>query len=139
MNQKTYNRLVEIARALKPKAQTGYSFHISALFRKGKILSIGVNNYNRQHLAHRFGEYYPTKFTASSTYRASLHSECSLAIRAGLEDWCGCEMVNIRIDNNGNPANSKPCLNCARVVKALAPKRVFFSVAENLFEEMEMG
>ena len=138
MNRRIYNRALEICRALKPQAQTGSKFHVSFLVKKSRITCIGVNNYNRVHLAHRFGEYSSFKFPGSQ-YRPSLHSECSLAIRAGLESWEGFEMLNIRIDNNGEAANSKPCANCAKVVAALHPKRAFYSVSNGEFEEFKFA
>lgn len=136
MNLKTYLRAVEISRALKPSRQTGSRFHTSVLIRKNRIVCLGINDYNRTHLSHRFGEYKSFKFP-DADYRPSLHSECSLAIRAGLESWDGLEMLNVRIDNNGAVVNSCPCLNCRRVVRALGPKRVFYSVGEEAFAELE--
>ncbi len=134
MNCQTYTRVLEIARALKPRAQTGDRFHVSVLIRKRKIVCIGVNDYNKSHLAHRFGAYQSHKFSKDE-YRPSLHSECSLAIRAGIENWNGYEMVNVRIDNNGRAAMSKCCPNCERVVKALQPNKIYYSIDDVSFGE----
>lgn len=111
--------------------------HVSFLTRKQKIVCIGVNNYNKPHPARRFGAYVATsKFVHS--YVPSLHSECSLAIRTGLEDWSGFSLFNIRIDNNGDAAMSRCCVNCQRVVKALGPDKIFYSVDNERFDRLDI-
>lgn len=139
MNARLYNRVLEIARALKPSFQTGQQFHVSALLRKGRIVCVATNNYNKRHLEHRFGRYVNTRFSNSGTeYRPSLHSECAVAIRAGLEDWSGLSLLNVRINNNGEAALSKCCPNCARVVAGLGPNHVFYSVDNQEFAEQTL-
>jgi deoxycytidylate deaminase len=138
MNQKLYSRLLEVAKALKNRTQTGAKHHSSFLVKKGKIVCIGVNNYNKQHPAHRYGEYKDSHKFTRDAYRASLHSEISLLIRSGLESWEGHELVNIRVDNNGNAAMSRCCPNCERVVNMLSPNRVFYSLDDNTYQEMEL-
>lgn len=139
MNAGLYHRLLDISRAMKDRTQTGDKYHVSFLVRKSRVFCIGVNNYHKSHLAHRFGPYHSSKFSQKDDpYRPSLHSECAVAIKAGLEDWSGLELVNIRIDNNGGAAMSKCCHNCMRVVKALGPNRVFYSVDNQHYAEEKM-
>lgn len=136
MNSRLYSRAVEIARALKPSFQTGQQFHVSFLFRKNRLFCLAPNNYHKRHLEHRFGRYTNNRFSAAGVeYRPSLHSECAVAIRAGLEDWTGLTLLNVRIDNNGNAALAKCCSNCRRVVAGLAPRRICYSVGNEEFGE----
>jgi hypothetical protein len=59
-----------------------------------------------------------------------MHSETNLAIKLGLTSWCGLEIVNIRIDNNGDKNNALPCPNCLNnIINILQPKRVFYTDA----------
>lgn len=138
MNHRLYKRLVEISKALKPKVQSGQKAHFSYLIRKQRVMCIGWNNYNKIHPAHRFGEYKNSHKFTKDDYRASLHSEISLTCRAGLEDWSGYDLVNIRIDNNDAPAMSACCSNCARVVASLNPNNVFYSVDEETFAKQDI-
>ncbi len=136
MNLKLGNRLVEIAKAMKPKYESGKSFHISALLRKNKISCLGWNNYNKHHLAHRFGAYRNYKgFTEN--YRPSIHSESSVAVKMGLDDLSDYTLVNIRINNNNQVALSAPCPNCfEQIILGLGIKKVFYSTNEGLFEQL---
>ena len=140
MNSRLYSRALEIARALKPTFQTGQQFHVSFLFRKNRLLCFASNNYHKHHLEHRFGRYFNSRFSAAGKeYRPSLHSECAVAIRAGLEDWCGITLLNVRINNHGNAALAKCCSNCKRVVAALGPRRICYSVGNKEFAEEAVG
>jgi prepilin-type processing-associated H-X9-DG protein len=119
-----FGKLEEITRALKSSKQTGKSFHTTFAFRGNKLLSIGINNYNKQHPSHKFGKYVPTK--SEGNYIAGIHSEISSVIKLGLEDCSDITFVNLRIDNNNKLANSKPCLNCNRVLDQLGYKNIWY-------------
>lgn len=120
-----FQRLEEITRALKPSQQTGKSFHTTFVYRGSKLLCIANNNYNKNHLHYRFGAYQPTK-SGSKKYIACLHSECAALIKLGLEDCSHLTFVNCRVDNNGNPAISKPCANCQRVLNQVGYKKIWY-------------
>lgn len=119
-----FNKLEEITRALKSSKQTGKSFHTTFAFRGNKLLSIGINNYNKHHPSHKFGKYKPTK--GSGIYVPGIHSEVSALIKLGLEDCSDITFVNFRINNNGTLANSKPCLNCKRVLEQVGYKKIWY-------------
>lgn len=118
-----FKRLEEITKALKPIHQSGKSFHVTAVYRKNKMLCIAHNNYNKEHPYYKFGEYTPIK---GGKYSAGIHSETAALIKLGFEDCSDLTFVNIRIDNNGNPAISKPCENCQRVLDQIGYKRIWF-------------
>lgn len=111
-----FGRLEEISRALKDFRSTGQSFHVTFAYHGNKLLAIGQNDYSKLHRYHKFGKYLSTKSTHKKTYNAGIHSEVSALLRLGLSDCDHITFVNIRIDNNGNPAISKPCLNCNRII-----------------------
>ena len=46
---KKFRRSIEITKALKPSKATGRAFHSTLIFNKNKLISIGVNNYNKTH------------------------------------------------------------------------------------------
>lgn len=119
------NHFVEIARALKPRNQTGQFFHVTFICRKRKTLAIGINNYNKANNASRFGEYLPLK-SADSPYIAGIHSEISAIIKNGMEDCSDLDFYNVRINNRNEIAISMPCKNCQRVLKQIGYKNLYY-------------
>jgi len=136
MNCRTFNRLVEISKALKPLKSSGRAFHVTGAVKKGRIVCIGINNYHRHHKSHVYGRYYNYKFT--NEYRASLHSEISLLTKLGEEDLSDYEICNVRIGNDGKIRMSKPCKNCLRVLtEQFTPKNVFYSNDSGEMEKLD--
>lgn len=129
MNQKTYERAIEISIALKPKVQNGKSAHTTFVYHKSKMICVAVNNYNKRHNENRFGKYENWK-GFKSEYRPCVHSELSALIKIGEEDISDYVFLNIRIDNNGRPNMAAACPNCTRTLQALGnPKKMFYSNA----------
>ena len=128
MNNRLFNRCVEFSKALKPKIQNGKSFHVSFLVKKSRIICVATNNYKKLHNTKRFGTYDNWK-GFESEYRPCIHAEVNVLIKTGETDISDCEMLNIRIDNNGGANMSKPCPNCSRLLSSLdgPPKKVFYS------------
>jgi hypothetical protein len=124
MNQKRLTRLEEIARSLKPARQSGRAFHVTAVYRKKKLVCIAHNDYNKRHRHHKFGVYAGDH--PGSDYQSGIHSETAALIKMGVEDCSGLTFVNIRIDNKGAPAISKPCKNCQRLLDSVGPKEVWY-------------
>ena len=126
MNQRIYNRAIEMARALKPRVQTGKSHHISALVYKSRIVCVAANDYTKLHNAKKFGKYDNWK-GFKSEYRPCIHSEIRLLTKCGEEDLSDYELLNVRIDNRNNVNMARACPNCARTLVGFAPKKVFYS------------
>lgn len=120
---KRFNNYIEIAKALKGTKQTGRAFHVTVATQKKKVLAIGVNNYDRVVYKTRFGKY---KVYGSESYKPCLHSEISAILKMGKEDCSDIEFFNIRIDNNGEIAPSKPCANCMNMLKIMGFKRIYY-------------
>lgn len=138
MNQRIFNRCVEIAKALRPKYKKGKSHHCSFAIKKGKIVCIGVNDYDCMHPYHKFGKYQNHK-GYEDEYKPSKHSEVDLAIKLGEDSWSGLEILNVRIGNDMRVRMSKPCTNCSNIIiKPLRPKKVFYSDNKENVIEMEI-
>lgn len=107
-----FNRLVEIAKALKQSKQSGTCFHVSFLFKGRKVVSIGTNSYTKRNQISL--TYKPTKICGGNNYVAGIHSEmaATAAIKFAPKSQ-KFSLVNIRIDNNNKVVNSTPCPNCA--------------------------
>lgn len=125
--QRKVDRTIELARALKPTHQTGRAFHVTTLWSKSHLLSVGVNNYHRQHPAHRFMEYRSFKDFHRVDYQACLHSEISALLKLGEENLSGITLVNTRILNDGMIGMARPCPNCAKVLEQLACDNIFWT------------
>ncbi len=125
---KKLRRCIEITRSLKPELQSGKNFHVSFLYDGPRLLSIGCNSYKHGHLAHKFGEYPPTR--GGKNYKPCRHSEteCLNRLKKIPKNFT---MINIRVDNQGNVAMASPCKNCAAVLKKLSPKKIIFSINEH--------
>jgi deoxycytidylate deaminase len=129
MNNKQFNRLVDIARALKiEKHKSGPCFHISFLVRKGKIIEIGTNHYKK---TNRISATYKCTREYKKDYIAGIHSEMdALGKGKSIDDFSKIEMINIRINNNGEVDNSIPCPNCAFYLGQYNLKRVWYTDAK---------
>ena len=138
MNAKLYNRLVEFARALKTKHQSGAKHHVAFLLRKTRIVCIGWNNYGKVHNSRRFGKFVSHKFT-HDTYAPCVHAEISCITRWGQEDLRGYDMAVVRIDNNNNPNMSRPCVNCGKIIDAMGVRKIFYSDAIGECQEVGDG
>jgi hypothetical protein len=112
-------------------------FHLTFAVKKGRILKIGRNNYNKQHNAKRFGEYKAFKTSnVESKYIPCIHSECDVFRKLNLDSWSGIEVVNVRLNNKGNLRFAMPCKNCINVLNYFQPKRIFYSTSDGNYDEL---
>ncbi len=116
---KRYNKLIEMAVAMKPLYQTMRAFHVAAIFRKKRLISLGFNTIKTHPKAIRF---YP-----SYKYENATHSEMLAVIRAKLEDFSGCDLIVVRVDNNNLINNSKVCIHCAAFLKTMNFDNIYYS------------
>jgi hypothetical protein len=125
-------KAVDIAWALRGRGlQTGRQFHVTVIFHRSRLVSIGYNNYLKSHPAKRFGPFKPFK-SKTPNYHPSLHSEISAICKLGVDDTSAFTFINIRIDNNGNLNNAKPCPNCLAVMNKLGFRNIFYSTLEGI-------
>lgn len=128
-----FSRLEDITRAMKPLYQSGKSFHTTFVYHGSKLITIGNNSYDKQNLYYRFGQYKSNR--TQGNYKAGLHSEISSLIRLGLEDCFHLTFVNVRLNNLGETAISKPCSNCLRNLRAVGYKNLWYYDGEKYIKE----
>lgn len=134
MTPKVFSRLTEISLALKPKHQTGRTFHVTFVLDKSKIVSIGINNLNKTHpKTHKFN--YKT-FEKDSTYMTSLHSEMDAWLKLGQQNCSHLTFVNVRINNNNKLDFSYPCSGCLSLMSQIGFKDFYFSSKDNSFSKI---
>lgn len=114
-------RLTEISKAIIGRNKKHQKCdHISFIFKKSKLLSIGSNKY-KTHPKTKDYNYHDF---------AGIHSELDATLKLGLSDAGtakGLTIVNVRIDKNGNVCNSAPCPGCSDLIKTLSFKEVFYT------------
>lgn len=129
-----FERLEEIARALKPIHQSGKSFHVTFVYKGNKMICVAHNDYNKIHPHHRFGKYKPTKNNFAD-YQAGIHSECAALIKLGLFDCSYLTFVNLRINNRNQSSLSKPCKNCQNLLDRVGYKAIWFKNKDGIYEK----
>ena len=93
---------------------------------KRKIIAIGWNDYrkNMDRYMPQFNCCY--KHTGEATYVPSLHAEVSCLLKLGLQDCSHIDFFSVRLNRNGKCCMSKPCDNCAKLLKQVGFKHVWF-------------
>lgn len=125
-SEKKTEKVLEIARAMKGKRQTGRQFHMTFVFHRSRIVCIGINDYTRPHPEHKFGSYHAYK-CQSPKYQPGVHSEIDALIKLGETDCSRFVALNVRVGNDGKIRLAKPCKNCEGVLKQVGFKRVYYT------------
>jgi hypothetical protein len=105
------SRTIEIAKALKPAKQNGENFHVTAIYDKSRLVSLGHNDYEKPHPEKRFGKYSATRYHQAK-YTPCRHSEVSSIMASGRDDFSDLTFINVRITNSGGVGMARPCVNC---------------------------
>ena len=121
----SFTRLESITAALKANQQTGRSFHATFVYHGNKLICIANNDYNKLHRYHKFGDY-KGHTDRVGNYTSGIHGECAALIKLGLNDCSHLTFVNVRIDNHGKPAISRPCSNCQRLMDQVGFKALWY-------------
>lgn len=122
---KKVDRYLALSKALKPVYQTGRSFHMAFAFYKGKLLASACNNYLK---SSKISAKY--KKDNAVQYTACNHAEFNLIrkIKATTNiPYSKITILVIRIDNNNQVADSKPCDNCMNHLDLKKFKSVYFT------------
>ena len=98
--------------------------HVAALYQKKRLLSLGVNKTQTHPLAFRLSK---------SEHKKFLHSEidCLKNVEA---EFKRCTLYVVRVDRNGQLAQSKPCKHCAMYIEELGVGRVVHTVDGGIIE-----
>ena len=125
------NRIIEIAKCLKPEKQSGQHYVVAGAMLGSRLVGLGFNDYNKEHPRHKFGEYKPTRGD-SKNYKPSLHAETDL-LRRLKHDPQDVTFYVVRIDNNNQVALARPCKNCFGVFQKYGYKKIIYSINEKTF------
>lgn len=128
---------LELARALYPSAfQELRTFHVSVLWNKNRLLSVGVNR-RSTHPRNLINK----KFNREGLDISSEKLTCAeMAAFLGLGkqrynlDFSKVIMVNLRYDRNYRLSMSKCCSSCQNLVKFLGLKRVYYTDDQGKFQ-----
>lgn len=124
---KHIKKLIEIARALKPARQDFRAFHLAAIYKKNKLVSLAVNSKK----SHPFALKHKYPFAANGT-----HAETLAILRGRQESYKGYDLYVLRIDNCNNISYSCPCEFCSALIRKVRFDNVWFSVGNNEFNRM---
>jgi deoxycytidylate deaminase len=121
---KVLSRIEEIAYALEPN-RNGTYFHCAAIFKRNKILSIGVNSFKTHPLAIKYGY-----------DNGNVHAELAAVVKMGLTNCSGLSIAVLRIGRNNKLAMSKPCCHCNKLIYNLGFKSVYFTDRNGKWENL---
>lgn len=112
--------------------KTRYVINASCFDKKGRLISVGVNNYKKSStFMKRFAE------LAGEPYKIYWHAEC-LAIYRGLKQTKDIHsLVVTRFDSCGNLKNSRPCKTCTTVIEFFKIPNVYYSTEEGMVKLMK--
>lgn len=121
-----FKKLEEIAYALMPKYRGDMrSFHVAAIYRKSKLVSIGFN----KDVTH-------PKIKKYKYHRlAKVHAELNCVLRGGREDYEGYDIAVLRINRNNKLDYSAPCSGCSHLLCSLGINKVFYTDQEGQWVE----
>ena len=133
-----FNRLTDIAYALKPPNYEYKCWHVTFALRKSRILSIGVNNHTKTHPRNLKLPHIDEETGLHYGANANIHSELACLLKLGIEDCSAITFVNARIDRNGELNMAIPCNGCNTMLKQVGFKRIYYTNKKGLFEELCM-
>ena len=93
----------------------------AVLVHKNIIVSVGMNSYKTH------------PYMAPRTEWPFLHAEQHAIIRAGVDNCEGLDLYVARVLKNNELALSKPCDVCAKLIKNVGIKNVYYSTNAKVF------
>lgn len=100
--------------------KSSYKLKVGAVVFKGKrILSFGCNDIRSSSIHNKYKEYHN-----------SLHAEQAAVMNLDWNTLKGCSILVIRITPLGKLANSKPCPMCAKLLKHIGIKHIYYSTSK---------
>ena len=132
------NKTLELARALYPTEERAVrNFHVSAIWRRNQLLSVGVNN-GKTHTRNARNPKHNREGIDISSEKFSC-SEIVAMLKLGKMrytlDFSKCILVNARITRENKIGNSRCCESCRSLVNFLGFKRVYYTNNAGEFEE----
>ncbi len=124
---KNFNRLIEIARALKPGNHPTRTFHTTFILKGSKVLSIGMNS----------AKTHPRTLKYNYHCQPNTHSELSALLKLGREDCSDLTFVNVRLTKDNEIGISKPCRGCMDMLNQVGFKSIIYTVQGDRFEQLD--
>lgn len=129
------NRIIELAKVLKPNNWCKQCFHVTFAYNKNRPLAIAFNKPQCTHPINlRYN--YKDKEGKPKNKLIGLHSEMAAMLRLGMEDCSHIDFYVVRIDNNGKPNMSKPCSGCMSVFNQVGYKNIYYTNRKGQFEKL---
>lgn len=128
---KLFKKATEISYALFPTKRSGRCFHVTCIFDKNRLVSVGWNN----HKTHPFAAQFNYKNNTGESYVSSLHSEVSAFLKLGEENCRKLTFINVRVNNLGKLDNSYPCFGCRNLLKQIGFRRFYYSCRGGEFKQ----
>jgi hypothetical protein len=122
-------RLKDISLALYDKDKDGRNNHFAFVLNKSKLLSIGINQYNKTH---------PRVLDYDYKSHSGLHAELSACLKLGLTNCSNLTIVSTRVNRNSKLDNAKPCFGCADLIRKLNFKSCYFTDENGQFQVFEL-
>lgn len=129
MNSRRLSKTIELAAALfDPQMHGPRCFVACFVYHKGTLMSVGVNSEktNPTNLKNPLSCRRSGKFIDKRGTCAELHALIQLKNKTNL-DFESVELVNVRIDRQGNIGMAKPCISCESLLEWAKPKRVYYT------------
>jgi len=123
----TLSRYIELAINMANQSDYKTFRHGAVLVKSGRILNCSYNKKDYNSLA--------AKFKLEPKF-ASLHAEIGTILGMSKQITNNGTIVVVRIDKNNKLKLSKPCNMCARCLKFVGIKKVFFSIDDDNFGEI---
>jgi deoxycytidylate deaminase len=102
------------------KRRKQFSVTATCYDKKGKVLSVGHNNYKK---THPLQAYFACKVGLNE--KIFLHAEIDALIKSTSSDIH--KILVERFDSKGNPANAEPCAVCKSAIAAYGVKYVEYT------------
>ena len=125
-------KATQIAFKLKESNQTGRAFHLTAVFKKNRLLTVGVNNYKKTHPEVEKIKYLNKE---NERYNACIHSELAAWLNLDKANCSDFVFVNVRIDKNNKVGMSRPCSGCIKLLKKIRFKKFYYTDCDGNFIE----
>lgn len=125
-----FNKLVEIATALKPLKQNYRCFHTAFVIKRKKIYSIGWNDASKTH---------PHTIKYPYNPDSKIHAELMAVLKLKKKDCSGLTLVVLRLDRFNHLRNSKPCKGCAAFLKDFNFDEIWYSTNDQTFMRDEVN
>ena len=122
------SRIIKLSRDRKKNEQCTKSFHIAWIFRKNKVISVASNRLKSHP---KKNQYNYKKFSTG------VCAELRAVLKARRDDFSGCKIIILRIDNNNELAYSRPCIGCIDMIQKLDFSRAFYSNSKGGFESLK--